>query len=331
MKFGSLLAVLGIGFTAGCLSSTYTIPKNDLIALAQTAPEQRGEQVRVIQRFSTSDNPPEATPVRSNTSIIVVGNVGTTRRTRRNTGGSAGKSGLGGAAKSAKDDSKFWIVLAALAAVGLAATEGARYDGWARLHPMHPVHLYGPHGEYTVLPLAHIDPETAAWSRRAIVVDREGPWQALARAPLNRVGFNYSFLLGAAEQPSADGSTGRGFMSHIQFGYFPAQEVGIVFDVGLGFRDNQTADTIIDGRYSLELQFLPLDLGRIHAGVFGQAGLGVRLEDNIADGNRQGILFGGGALAQLELTTRLTLTARLQATRFFEETMSDITFGVSVY
>ncbi len=316
-------------FGTGCLSNTYSIPKRDLQALAQVTPERRGDRVRVVQRFSTSDRPPEAAPVQASTSIVVVGSGGPRRARPRASGHGLGKSG-DGLAKAAKDDAKFWLVLAALSAVGIAATEGARYDGWARLHPMQPVHLYGP-GGYVVMPLAHIDPATAAWANRAIIADSEGPFVALGRAPLNRIGFNYSFLLGATEQPSADGSEKLGFMSHIQFGFFPAQETGIVFDIGLGFRNNQTNNTIIDGRYALELQLLPLRLGSLHAGVFAQAGLGVRLEDGVTNGNRQGLLLGGGAMAQLELTTRLALTARAQATRFYGTAVSDISFGVSVY
>ena len=45
-------------------------------------------------------------------------------RRGRVSSGSGSKGSGGGLAKAAKDDSKFWIVLAALAAVGLAATEG---------------------------------------------------------------------------------------------------------------------------------------------------------------------------------------------------------------
>lgn len=324
-----------IGLTAliasGCLGNSYTIPKRDLAALSQIEPARRGDQVRVIQRFSTSDHPPEATPVHASTNIVIVGGSGS----RRRSGVSAGAGGIASksskAAKGAAEDSKFWIVLAAVAAVGLAATEGARFDGWARLHPMHPVHLFGPYGEYAAVPLAHIDPETAAWARRAIVVESEGPWQPLARAPLNRIGFTYSVLMGAAEQPSADDSEGNGFMSHIQFGFFPSQTTGIQLDIGLGFRDNAAEETIFDGRYALELDYIPVELGKLHLGVFGQVGIGVRLEDGIQGGDRRGMLYGGGALAQLELTTRLALTARLQATRFYDTTVSDFGLGLSIY
>jgi hypothetical protein len=319
---------------AGCLGNTYRIPRRDLASLATQPPEQRGEQVRVIQQFSTAERPPEATPVRANASVVVVasGSPAPRRRTQVVSTGGGGKIvKTNRAAASASEDSRFWIVLAAIGAVGLAATEGARFDGWARLHPMHPVHLFGPYGEYAAMPLAHIDPETAHWAERAVIARDEGPFEPLLRAPLNRVGFTYSLLMGTAEQPSADGTTGLGFMSHIQLGVFPTQSVGIQLDIGLGWREPEPGRTIFDGRHSLELDYLPLAAGRFHGGVFGQIGIGTRLEDGIAGGDRRGLLLGGGALVQLEITTRLALTARAQATRFYDTTVSDIGLGVSIY
>ena len=115
---------------------------------------------------------------------------------------------------------------AAVAAVALAVTEGARYDGWVRLHPMHPVHLYGP-GGYRVMPLAWVDPETAAWSTRAVVRPNEGPWQPLGRAPLDRHGFTYSVLGGAGQVVSGDDNT-------TSFGEGDATSTDIDGDVKVG-------------------------------------------------------------------------------------------------
>lgn len=339
------LFALAVVFAAsGCLGSTYKIPKRELAQLAQTEPERRGDRVRVIQQFATADDPPES-GVHVHASTVVVVDAGPRRQRRRtvtrdpgNSGGGAGAGGRsrggGGSklAKGAKEESKYWIVIAALAAVGLAATEGARFDGWARLHPMHPVHLFGPFGQYDVVPLAQLNAEDAAWARKAVIVEQEGPFRPLERAPLNRQGLSYSVLMGVAEQPSADGTDGLGFMSHIQFGLFPAHEVGLQLDIGFGFRDvESTGDTIFDGRYSLELDYLPLTAGVLSGGVFGQLGIGVRLEDGIDGGDRQGLLLGAGAMAQLEITTRLALTARAQATRFYETTVSDFCLGLSIY
>lgn len=327
----SLVAGMSLALLAsGCLGNTYSIPRKDLAELSRTQPERRGDQVRVIQRFATSDRPPEAASVHVHTTVVV--DPGPRRRqSRLRPDGKGGFSRVpSGAAKAAKSDSKYWIIVAALAAVGLAATEGARFDGWAQLHPMHPVHLFGPYGEHDVVPLAHIQPQDAAWAREAIVVADEGPWRELERAPLNRAGFSYSVLMGTAELPSVDGNL-LGFMSHIQFGFFPVHELGLQFDIGLGFRDNEMGDTIFDGRYAFEVDYLPLTAGVLSGGLFGQVGVANRLEDGAGGGDRRGTMLGGGVMAQLEITTRLALTGRAQATRFYETTVSDFTLGLSIY
>jgi hypothetical protein len=234
-------------------------------------------------------------------------------------------------AQAKSDKAYVYIVLATIAAVGLAVTEGARYDGWAELHPMHPVHLFGPHGEYTWMPLAHIDPQTAGWARRAVVRPSEGPMRRLGRAPLNRVGFNYSMLMGVGELPSAHGDEELGFLSHIQFGYFPVQLVGIVADIALGWRDNQFGDRLFDSRYAAELQILPLAAGKLHGGGYAQLGMSARFEDGVGADRRTSTVRGAGALLQLELTTRLTLTARAGLTALHNHTSSELTFGMSVY
>lgn len=331
MRRRALVAGLSIALLgSGCLGNTYSIPRSELAELAQTEPERRGDRVRVVQQFATADQPPEATSVHVHTAVVVSPGP-RRRRTEVRGDGQGGFTKIGGgAAEAAKEDSKYWIVIAALAAVGLAATEGARFDGWARLHPMHPVHLFGPYGQHDVVALAQLQPEDAAWASRAVVVEDEGPWQHLERAPLDRAGFTYSVLMGAAELPSIDGNH-LGFMSHIQFGFFPAHELGLQLDIGLGFRDNELGDTIFDGRYAFEVDYLPLTAGILSGGVFGQVGLGTRLEDGSGGGDRQGILLGGGAMAQLEITTRLALTARAQATRFYETTASDFSLGLSIY
>ncbi|MEM9492730.1 MAG: hypothetical protein AAGC55_26515, partial [Myxococcota bacterium] len=233
-------------------------------------------------------------------------------------------------AKSKSEDAKFWLVIAAAVAVGAAVTEGARYDGWVQLNPMHPVHLFGWDGSYTWLPLAQLTPEDANWARRAIVRPSEGPWRPLGRAPLNRVGWTYSLLLGSAEV--VDASTNeRGFTSHIQFGRFISPEVGLLLDLSMGWSQDDLGETLYDSRSSFEVQVIPVDIGKLHAGGFGQIGVGYRLDDSLKGQDRQGYLLGGGAILQLELTTRLAITARAGVTRLYGANTSDFTVGVSIY
>jgi hypothetical protein len=327
----SIVLVSAISLLPGCLSSTYTIPRRDLQALAQVAPQARGSRVRVIQNFAGSEGPPEAPRVYSHTSVsISTGNPNSGPAPRVGHGGSSAGS-LKTAGAGASDDAAYWIVVASLVAVGLAVTEGARFDGWAEIHPMHPVHLFGWDGGYTWMPLAHVTPEAAEWARRAVIRESEGPWRPIQRAPLNRSGWTYSVLLGTSEVPLANGDPTRGFMSHIQLGHFFTGEVGLLFDIGLGWADDAFGNVVFDSRNALELQFMPLDLGILHGGLFGEIGFGRRLDDSAAGSDEFDVLGGGGALLQLELTTRLAITGRAGIAQAYGETISDLTLGLSIY
>lgn len=311
----------------GCLSQTYTIPKRELQALAETSPHARGNRVRVVQNFIGRETP-EAPRVYAHTVVVVEPGPVPGPAPRL---GSHGGGLLKTAGASAADDAAYWIVVASLVAVGLAVTEGARYDGWAELHPMHPVHLFGWDGGYTWMPLAHVTPEVAEWAHRAVVRESEGPWRPVGRAPLNRRGWTYSVLLGTSEVPLASGADARGFMGHIQIGHFFTPELGLLFDVGLGWAGDELDNVVFDSRNALELEYLPLDLGVLHGGLFGQVGLGRRLDDSAAGPDAFGFLAGAGALLQLELTTRLAITGRAGVAQAYGETISDLTLGLSIY
>jgi len=350
----SLTVLAAVALLGGCLSSSHRISKSELGKLAQVAPQVRGEKVRVTQALGTQSSPPRQDGVQGNTVVVIHSPIWVSGRPHRhgyqdhrpNGGGvggggvtpsSPGKSsggisnGLGGSvAKGKSDNAKAWIIIAAAAAVGLAATEGARYDGWVKLHPMHPVHLYGPYGEYLVLPLAHIDAPTAAWADHAIVVDGEGPWTKLGRAPLYRKGFTYSVFLGSGEIPVDNFKADPGFAGHIQFGYFPTPQVGLQLDIGMAWTEDNGGNTIYISRNSLELQAFLAKAGPLHAGVFGQLGLATRFDDGIETSDNSSLL-GGGALLQLDLTTRLALTGRVGITRDFGEQSKEIGIGLSIY
>jgi hypothetical protein len=334
----------------GCLGNTYRISHGSLMQLSQTPPEARGQNVRVVQSFAGSDDPPAATAVDGSTQVEIGGGVHVGPDHHHHHQGGPGSTGGGvssggssahpntnvPSAKAAADDSRVWIIAAIALAVGLAATEGARFDGWVRLHPMHPVHLYGPYGEYSVVPLAQLTPEMAAWSRRAVIRESEGPFTRLVRAPLNRVGWTYGVTVGSSVIPSVSGAEEAGFMSHISFGAWPAQQVGLLLDVGLGWRENELGNVVFDGRYALELDFMPVSAGVLHLGGFGQVGIATRVEDGNPvtggpNGDTGGRLFGAGAQAQLEITTRLAVTARAGMTWIHDERVPEFQLGLSIY
>ena len=333
-----LLAVLALA-SAGCPSSSHRIPRDEFMALSHAPPETRGERVQVVQSLGSRDEPPEPAPRVSGGATVVVwapvwvGGRPQRRNARPGPSGGTASHGSGGGSNIAaakKDNAKAWLIVAAVAAGALALTEGLRYDGHVRVHPMHPVHLWGPYGEYTWMPLAHVTPEVAEWSQRAVLRSHEGPWQRLGRRPLDRQGFTYSLLLGSGEVALLGADPEPGFASHIQLGYFPTHIIGLQADINYNWGEDDGGATIFDGRYSLELDVLPLAAGRFHAGAFGQIGLAYRSDDGIQHDD-QDTLFGFGGLLQLDLTTRLALTLRLGHTFVHDEGLSEATFGVSIY
>lgn len=349
-------SLLGLAVLAtGCLSSSHRIGKGELVKLSQIAPEQRGDNVRVVQNLGHQEGPPRAERVQSNTVVVVhapiwvdgsphhhnhhatqsgagggANQTGGTAGSGNKSSGKNGSSDHGGLADSKKDNAKVLLVLAAVAAVALAATEGARYDGWVKLHPMHPVHLYGPYGGYTVLPLADIDPQTAAWASHAYVREEEGPWHENGRAPLNRQGFTYSLILGAGEVPVKDFDADPGFNGHIQFGYYPTKSLGLNLDIGMAWTEDLNNQTIYNSRTAFELHGYLVKAGPVHAGLWGQIGVASRFDDGIGfDDNSN--LIGAGANLQLEVTTRLAITGRVGSTRSFGEWANELGLGISVY
>lgn len=339
------VVIAGLLIATGCVANSYRIPNSELQQLAATAPEARGQKVRVIQEIGATDVP-EAQPVEANTQIVLFPQIninGSRDRSHRGwSGGSGGKirggrgsglklGGSGGSGGDGKAAAVMFLVVAAVALVVIAGVEGSRFDGWAELHPMHPVHLLGRDGGYTVMPLAWIDPATAAGTQKAIVRPSEGPWRQLQRHPLHRTGPTYSMYGGTGSLRSAYGDLGLGPAFTVQAGFFPMQQVGIVGSVFFGWRDNQVRQTLFESRYTLELQALPVAAGPFHAGLYGGIGAAYRFEDGVANGNSGTRAFTGGAMFQLDVNTRIALTARFGLAKAHEESMRDILFGMSVY
>lgn len=323
----------------GCVSNSYRIPGKDLAALAQTAPEQRGQHVRVIQEINES-SAPAAQPVDPSTRVYVGTDIHFSTGVHAGGGGGGGSRGpgglgkMGGAGNDGKAAAIAFLVIAATALVMVAAVEGSRFDGYAQLHPMHPVHLFGHDGSYQVMPLAWIDPATAAWTEKAIVRPNEGPWRELDRAPLTHEGWTYSMYAGTGSLRSVNGDKELGPAFTVQLGYFPSESLGVHANVFFGWRDNIVGETLFESRYTLELQTFPVKAGPFHAGLYGGAGVAYRWEDGSKLARMQdpeSLALTGGAMLQLELATRLALTARFGVAQAHDERMSDILVGLSVY
>ena len=333
---GSLIA-------AGCSVNSYKIPTSELARLAQVPPEARGQHVRVIQEIVESDVP-AAPPVSGETEVVIVPQINVGASAHRGPshggggGGGLGGSKIGGAGGDGKGAAIAFLVFAATALITAAAIEGSRFDGYAQLHPMHPVHLLGKDGNYTVVPLAWIDANAAAWADTAVVRPSEGPWRQLERAPLSRRGLAYGMYGGTGSLRSADGALAMGPAWTVQLGYFPTQEIGVLGSVFFGWRDNKYGATLFETRYTAELQVLPVQLGILHAGLYGGAGAAYRFEDavklvgdRVIPGNEASNALVGGAMFQLDINTRIALTGRLGIARAHDEQMHDVLVGISVY
>ena len=164
---GSLIA-------SGCAVNSYKIPPGELARLARVPPEARGEHVRVVQEIVASEVP-AAPPVTRETQVVIVPQFDVAvgvhgPRAGFGGGGLRGVGGkIGGLGKDSKAAAVAFLFAAATAMVTAAVIEGSRFDGWAQLHPMHPVHLIGHDGSYTVVPLAWLDPNAVAWADTAVV------------------------------------------------------------------------------------------------------------------------------------------------------------------
>jgi hypothetical protein len=355
MRF--LATVLAASLIGGCSTTTYRISNAELQRLAQVPPDQRGNSVRVVQQLTDADLGPRE-PVTSETQIVLlpplieVGGgdprrregwgrgvpafngpnaTGTPHTAGVHGGGGGHGSGWSGGGGDGKAMAIAVLIVALVAVVAVGAVEGSRYDGYVRLHPMHPLWLFGKDGSTARIPLSFLDPETAAFSDYAYVRSDEGPWTPLGRAALDRKGFTYAVLFGTGSFASADGSKKLGTATTIQLGYYITQQVGIVGSVYFGWRDNNEAQTLFESRYTLEAQGYPVAVGPLHLGLFGGGGGAYRAEDGVANGDSGGWAVMGGALGQLDINTRLAITARLGETYAHGERMTDALIGLSVY
>ena len=356
----ALLAVVmaGLLLGTGCAANSYRIPSSELQRLANMPPETRAQKVLVSQEISGSDVQ-SANTVGPETEIILIpeiriggtyssrdrgggggysGGGGGVSGPNGSGGGGGGKGGLGNmklgsGGSDGKAAAVAFLVIAAVALVVIAGVEGSRYDGWVQLHPMHPVHLIGKDGSQTVLPLAWIDAQAAAWADKAIVKPYEGPWFELGRKPLTR-GATYSMYGGSGSSRSVTGDVNFGPSFVVQGGYFPIQQIGIQATVSLAWRDNRFGGTLYDSRYIAELDAIPFAIGPVHVGGYVGAGLGYRWEDvpgATIRGNNGSMAYTGGAMLQLDIHTRLALTARMGIVQAHNDRMTDMLFGLSVY
>lgn len=335
----TLLAVVA----SGCLGHLYEVPRSELERLVQVSPEERSHSVYAVQQFSTASEPEPASaweaprgepppgystsihgfwvptyyidygpPVRvPRAPVVPVDNVheatpiGAPEPPDDVDVPSLGSAKDGGVLLAAA------IVAGVAIGVGLAASEGARFEGEVAVHPQHPVHLIHRGGGQSTVPLNELTAEHVRNSSRAVLNAYEGAGLWLREAaPLNRAGFSYQF--GAGNDVLAlPGWIQRGAGFRFALGYYPSKQFGLLVDSRL-MSGNDGLSSFNNVRLGGEAQWYPLALWRLHLGGFAGAGqswygsTGLGLPET--DGARPYLAFGG--LAEFELTTRLGLTFR---------------------
>jgi hypothetical protein len=202
--------------------------------------------------------------------------------------------------------------VAVVAAIGLAASEGARFDGYTEMRPEQPVHLKNAAGQELHLPLAALTSDDVALATEATVKDDEGyGLRLLERRPLDRVGATFKVGVGSLVEAPAAGDPRQewldGFASTIQVGGFFTQGLGLVASLSLGGGSDSAGRTFQRHSLGAELQALPLRAGPLALGGFGHAGVElVGLGDDLSTGEA----VGGGVMMELALTTRLAFSLR---------------------
>jgi hypothetical protein len=347
-----LIAVL----TSGCLSHFYEIPRTELERLAQTPPEQRGQDVYAVQQFST-DSEPEPAPDWSyppgepppGYSLTVHGHwvpsfyaeygaptyepppayhsaspvsydgspvhdaspVTEVASDDVSSSAAQGASSLG----SIKGMDKLLvavIVVGVAVGVGLAASEGARYEGRVAVHPRHPVHLRYHSGSWRTVALDELTPEHLRGIESAALSGHEGAGLWLrGAAPLNRAGFSYQFGAGHDTLALPGWRDQRSLGFRFALGYYPTKQLGLLAESRLQ-RGDEGGDSFYNVRLGLEAQWYPIALWRLHLGPFvggGQAwsaSAGATLP--VTKVEQPYVSYG--ALAEFEVSTRLGLTFR---------------------
>lgn len=349
-----LSTVLACVLASGCVSSAYTVQRSEMERLVRLPPMERGREIRATQRFSTSGDPPPAQPWVGPPGEPAHGGLATPPPWVGYApvypfyyglgspyyvpvpvivpGGGHGH-GHGPSPEHAygptetpmqpvKSDAKdMGAVLAAVVVtgiavgIGLAATEGARYDGLVAVHPHHPVHLMGRGGEAAVIGLDELKPEDLRGDTEAILVGTEGVgmWH-LGRAALSREGWNYRFAFGSYDERIAGLPLLTGGGGDLQIGYFPSQYVGILATSGMVLGSIGSGD-FASWRLGLEAQGYPVRLWRFHLGAYTGFGQDFFKADGggFAPVNGSEPYLGFGGLAELDVTTRLSFTLRYGA------------------
>jgi hypothetical protein len=205
------------------------------------------------------------------------------------------------------------VVVAAVVAIGLVSSEGVRFDGYVAMSPDQPVHLRDASGQQTTISVGELSSGWVEGTVEAKVMDDEGfGILRLERAPLDRRGGTFKLDSGTIAFDVA-GVAAVGPAMNVQAGYFFTRRIGLLANLGLG-GVGVPQGLVPRHAVGLELQAFPLALGPVHLGLFGNGGMALtKVLVGSTPSYVSGPSVGGGALAELDLTSRLALTLRAGA------------------
>lgn len=340
-----VMASLLLG-SPGCLSSSYRVAPDELARLARVDPALRWQSVRVTQlMIASSHPPPNARVVPGTPGVVIVPGVlwfrgrarwlpGTARGASVGRAASGARGGSSGSHGNGRPNPAAAVAVAVLAAAGivfvLAATEGARYDGWVGVPPDEPVYLEVTDGTVLAVPLSALTPELAAAALRATIYEGSTErFARLERAPLNRAGFAVQSGVVGALIPRAGGRASVfGGGARAFFGGFPVRALG----VGASADVLAGVDGALLATVGAEAQVMPL----LWAGAYLGAG-GAWLTPGQPGPNASGWFVRGGAQLELPVTTRFAASLRAGAAYLSLDGaqgaawMPELSLGLSVY
>ena len=208
------------------------------------------------------------------------------------------------------------VVVAVVVAIGLVSSEGVRFDGYVAMSPEQPVHLRAANGQQATIPVADLSPGWVAGTVEAKVMDDEGfGLRRLDCLPLDRRGATFKLDSGTIAFDFA-GVTLAGPAMNVQAGLLLHPEGGAPRQHRprrgrVHRRRGPRRGLVPRHALGLELQGFPLAWGPVHLGAFGNGGMAIT---EVLVGSTptyvSGPSVGGGALAELDLTSRLALTLR---------------------
>ncbi len=246
---------------------------------------------------------------------------------------SGGGGGGGGGGEALVVIAVVLAVVAVVAGVALVASEGMRFDGYAELAPEQTIHIKGEYaGSNHDVALAELTPRDAAAAVEATVKDDEDFGLGLgSRAPLDRRGLAFKVELGSSNFNLGLQQIG-GMASQIQIGGFFTRSAGLMLDIGLSGGSLCCSSLFQRHSLALEAQVFPWSVGPLWFGGFAKGGAAIA-NDSVT--TQTGPIFGGGALVEVALTTRLALSFRAGANAaHFDDgwsTAGTLTAGISIY